>query len=187
MQFLSGFEAKAGCRVFVSDIVEMHPYVKDIADIEIQVPADGRQLSAAELAYEVAGRRPDIQPEILGSGDIFISRPAHMGGIKAILAKICLLLILFSGAAMGMAFFHADVNMNETQRAIIRAMGGAELKPLEMALPYSLGVLAGVSGFFLLGGRDKSPLAIKLKEYRSQLEKAGRPAAQGADAPRRRA
>ena len=73
---------------------------------------------------------------------------------------------------MGITFFHADVNMLDAQQALVSALGGGELAPMELAIPYSIGVFVGIGAFFLLGGKSKSPLALKLRDYRKQLEQA---------------
>ena len=73
---------------------------------------------------------------------------------------------------MGITFFHADVNMLDAQQALVSALGGGELTPMELAIPYSIGVFVGIGTFFLLGGKSKSPLALKLHDYRKQLEQA---------------
>ena len=43
---------------------------------------------------------------------------------------------------------------------------------MELDIPYSIGVFVGIGTFFLLGGKSKSPLALKLHDYRKQLEQA---------------
>ena len=172
IQFLPECEVGAQAEVCLRDVAHMAPRDAELEALELDVPAAGRRVDAVELAERIGRLRPQARIEVLGSGEIFVSRRDHRRGPLAWALKVVLVLLLFGGAALGMTFFHADVNMLEAQRAICAMLGGGEATPLELAAPYALGVLAGVGGFFLLGGRSKSPLALKLQGYRKQLEQA---------------
>lgn len=172
LQFKSEFEARPDAKVYLSDIARISPSDEELAALEFDIPRQGRFVDAVELASRVSELRPQARVELLGAGGIFVSRPRYMRGALALLIKALLILFLFGGAAMGITFFHADVNMLDAQQALVSALGGGELTPLELALPYSLGVFIGIGAFFLLGGKSKSPLALKLRDYRRQLEQA---------------
>ena len=108
-----------------------------------------------------------------GNGDATDEIPAGFQDMSDMLATFSNAYGLMNrGAAMGITFFHADVNMLDAQQALVSALGGGELTPVELAIPYSIGVFVGIGAFFLLGGKSKSPLALKLRDYRKQLEQA---------------
>ncbi len=172
LQFKSEFEARPGAKVHLSDIARVSPSDDEIAALEFDIPKRGRSVDAVELAARVSEVRPRARIELLGAGGIFVSRPRPRRGLSAFLIKALLVLFLFGGAAMGITFFHADVNMLDAQQALVSALGGGELTPMELAIPYSIGVFVGIGAFFLLGGKSKSPLALKLRDYRKQLEQA---------------
>lgn len=172
IQFLPECEVGAQSKVRLGEMVHMSPRDQELEALEMDIPASGRRVDAVEVAARIGGLRPQAHIELLGSGEVFVSRRDHRRGPLAWVMKVGLILLLFGGAALGMTFFHADVNMLDAQRAICSMFGGGEATPLQLATPYSLGVLAGVGGFFLLGGRGKSPLALKLQGYRKQLEQA---------------
>ncbi len=85
-------------------------------------------------------------------------------------ALVCAL--LFVGSAMAIAWFHADVNMLDAQRALVRMVTGQEAQGTWwVTLPYALGVGSGVAFYYaLIGRKTVSPLDIKLTEYRQQAQ-----------------
>lgn len=172
IQLKSEFEAAENQQVRLLDIARISPPDKELAEIPFDIPAQGRRVDALEVIARVATLRPQARIEPVGAGDIFVSRVCRRRGIGAWLIKIALPVFLFGGAAMGITFFHADVNMLDAQNAILGMFGGGEAEPLELAIPYSIGVFVGVGAFLLLGGRAKSPLALKLRDYRKQLEQS---------------
>lgn len=172
MQFMPECEVNAGVPVRLGDMVHMVPADEELAALTFDVPSGGRRIDAVELAARVAQLRPEAQIEVLGGGDVFVSRRDHRRGPLAWILKICLILLLFGGAALGITFFHADVNMLEAQQTLCGMFGAKDMSALELAWPYSIGLFMGVGAFFLLGGRNKSPLALKLQDYRKQLEQA---------------
>lgn len=172
IQFLPECEVDMRAQVRLSDMARMTPRDAELESLEFDIPCAGRRVDAVEVAARISRLRPGARMELLGGGEVFVSRRDHRRGLLAWALKAGLTLLLFGGAALGMTFFHADVNMLEAQSAICAMFGGGDAEPLALAIPYSLGVLAGVGGFFLLGGRRKSPLALKLQSYRKQLEQA---------------
>lgn len=168
---------KPACEVGERQVVRLgymarvSPNDAELEALAIDVPARGRQVDALEVIERIEQLRPGERVHVLGAGGVFVSRRAHRRGPLAWAMKVVLILLLFGGAAMGMTFFHADVNMLEAQRALCEMVGGGG-SALDMAVPYAIGVFAGVGAFMLLGGRARSPLALKLRQYRQQLEQA---------------
>ena len=82
-------------------------------------------------------------------------------------------MLLFAGSALTIGWFHTDVNMEEAQTAIFRAVAGREpASPLWIAVPYAAGVGLGALLYYLRIRRDEaSPLTVKLREYAEDMEK----------------
>ena len=83
------------------------------------------------------------------------------------------LLILCLGGALGLAWFHADVNMPRAQYAVYEALTGKEPTDSRLiTIPYALGVALGVAVFYALPSRKATtPLEVKLTEYQEDMEK----------------
>ena len=173
LQLRPGCELGADARVRLSDLARISPPDAALEALEFDAPRDGRRVDALEVAERIMQARPGARVEVLGAGEVFVSRRNHRRGPAGALLGALMAVFLFCGAALGMTFFHADVNMREAQRELCAMAGYAPEGEMELAVPYALGVFAGVGAFFLLGGRARSPLALKLQDYRKQLEQSG--------------
>ena len=76
------------------------------------------------------------------------------------------LLILLLGSALGLTWFHADVNMPQAQDDVRL-----------ITIPYCVGVALGVCVFYAIPfPHQTTPLEVKLTEYQEDMEKAeGKP------------
>jgi len=82
-------------------------------------------------------------------------------------------LILCLGGALGLAWFHADVDMPQAQYAVYEALTGEEPADTRLiTIPYAAGVALGVAVFYALPSRKATtPLEVKLTEYQEDMEK----------------
>lgn len=82
-------------------------------------------------------------------------------------------LILCLGGALGLCWFHADVNMPQAQFALYEAITGQSPDDARLiTLPYATGVVLGVAVFYALPSRKATtPLEVKLTEYQEDMEK----------------
>lgn len=82
-------------------------------------------------------------------------------------------LILCLGGALGLAWFHADVDMPRAQFAVYEALTGEEPADSRLiTIPYAVGVALGVAVFYALPSRKATtPLEVKLTEYQEDMEK----------------
>lgn len=85
-------------------------------------------------------------------------------------AAMCILCL---GGALGLAWFHADVDMPRAQAAVYEALTGREPSDERLiTIPYAVGVALGVSVFYALPSRKATtPLEVKLTEYQEDMEK----------------
>ncbi len=83
------------------------------------------------------------------------------------------LLILCLGGALGLCWFHADVDMPRAQYALYEALTGHEPSDTRLiTIPYAIGVALGVAVFYALPSRKATtPLEVKLTEYQEDMEK----------------
>ena len=82
------------------------------------------------------------------------------------------LLILCLGGALGLAWFHADVDMPHAQAAVYQALTGEEPRDVRLiTIPYAIGVALGVAVFYALPARSATtPLEVKLTAYQQDME-----------------
>ena len=88
------------------------------------------------------------------------------------------LLILLLGSALGLTWFHADVNMPQAQADVYAAITGAPPDDVHLiTIPYCVGVALGVCVFYAIPfPHQTTPLEVKLTEYQEDMEKAeGKP------------
>ena len=87
-------------------------------------------------------------------------------------------LILLLGSALGLTWFHADVNMPQAQADVYAAITGAPPDDVRLiTIPYCIGVALGVCVFYAIPfPHQTTPLEVKLTEYQEDMEKAeGKP------------
>ena len=163
-------------------------YVRDVADVigskqkdaldqplPLQLQEGVWRIPATTVVAALLPLKEEIS--VLGADEIFVHATVEQSEKKHPVRSACAFLILFFGSALAISWFHADVGMGEAQRAFVRMLSGKDVaNPWWMAIPYALGVAAGVGGYYaILNRKTVSPLDIKLQEYRSKAEKtAGR-------------
>jgi len=81
--------------------------------------------------------------------------------------------ILLMGSALGLSWFHSDVDMPAAQMLVYRFLTGGDVRdPLLITVPYCIGVALGVAVFYALPSRKATtPLEVKLTEYQEDMEK----------------
>ena len=89
------------------------------------------------------------------------------------LRTLAAFLILCLGSALGMAWFHSDVDMPQAQYAVYEAITGEAPRDGRLiTIPYVIGVTLGVAVFYSLPARSSTtPLEVKLTAYEEDMEK----------------
>lgn len=83
--------------------------------------------------------------------------------------------ILLVGSALGLTWFHADVDMPKAMELVYSLITGqAPADPRLITWPYVLGVVLGVAVFYdvLPTKKAVTPLELKLREYQADMEQA---------------
>jgi len=120
--------------------------------------------AAPGVAIETYGE-PHVLVEVADGGQV---KPRRL---LFILAWI----LLFFGSGMAIINFHADVNMPDVQRRIVRLLtGSSDWHPWLFQVPYSLGVGFGMLLFFnrMLGRRwndEPNPLEVEMFMYQENV------------------
>lgn len=175
--------AMVGEKLSLGDVADVMADARlSLSEMNIAMPRGAGiwPIDALQLIVQIQEKAPDEVVNVLGDGTGWLHRETkrareirkggHIGyGLRA--AAVCLLLA--AGSALAIAWFHADVNMADAQNALYKAVaGGAPAHPLLVALPYALGMAVGVALYYaLIGRKTVSPLTVKLREYREDVEK----------------
>lgn len=133
------------------------------------------KLEAVRVAQSIRQACPDESVSMLGADVCCVHRRrVRRRDPWKPLRTTAALLILTMGSALGLSWFHSDVDMPRAQAAVYAALTGREVQDMRwIALPYCLGVTLGVGVFYALPSRrTPTPLDVKLAEYRRTMEQA---------------
>jgi stage V sporulation protein AA len=93
----------------------------------------------------------DVDIRFYGASDILleIKSQEKQNKLLELLKILFVSFSLFFGAALGIMYFHEDVNMSETMKKLYFTFTGIEKdNPLLMVIPYSIGLGIGMLTFF---------------------------------------
>ena len=116
---------------------------------------------------------PGEQVTFLGAEACYVHRirPSTHDHLR-LLRTAAAFLILLLGSALGLAWFHSDVDMPAAQVMVYQLVTGQEVEdPRWITVPYIIGVAAGVAVFYALPSRSRStPMEVKLNAYLQSME-----------------
>ena len=145
---------------------------------DIRLPCPDQQgvwkLEAILVAKALQKAFPDEAITMLGADICYVHRvKASHRDFTRPLRTAAAFFILCLGGALGLCWFHADVDMPRAQFAVYEAITGeAPADPHLITIPYAIGVAAGVAVFYALPSRKATtPLEVKLTEYQEDMEK----------------
>lgn len=131
------------------------------------------KLQAIDVARAVQAAFPGEDMTLIGADVCYIHRvkPARRDPTRP-LRTAAAFLILCLGGALGLAWFHADVDMPHAQAAVYRALTGEDPPDIRLiTIPYAIGVALGVAVFYALPARSATtPLEVKLTAYQEDME-----------------
>lgn len=131
------------------------------------------RITAIDLAQLLQQHFPDEDVTCLGADACYVHRiRATVHDRWRPLRTAAAFLILMLGSAMGLAWFHSDVDMPKAQLMVYQLITGHEPEdPRSITVPYVIGVAAGVAVFYALPSRSRStPMEVKLSGYLSSME-----------------
>ena len=132
------------------------------------------KLEAIQVARALQRAFPQEDITLMGADVCYVHRvKALRPDPTRLLRTAAAFLILCLGGALGLAWFHADVNMPQAQYAVYEALTGEEPSDSRLiTIPYAVGVALGVAFFYALPSRKTTtPLEVKLTEYQEDMEK----------------
>lgn len=132
------------------------------------------KLTALHVTRALHEAYPQEEITLVGADVCYVHRAKSLKRDPTrILRTAFVFLLLCLGGALGLAWFHADVDMPRAQAAVYEALTGEEPSdPRLITVPYAIGVALGVAVFYALPSRKATtPLEIKLTEYQEDMEK----------------
>ena len=139
----------------------------------LPIPCPDRQgvwrITPADILPLLQSACPGEDVTFLGADACYVHRIRRR---PAPLRTAAAFLILMLGSALGLAWFHSDVDMPQAQLSVYRAITGeAPADPRLITWPYIIGVAAGVCVFYALPSRSRStPMEVKLNAYLESME-----------------
>ncbi len=132
---------------------------------------------AIEIIKDIQNEHNNIDVIILGESKTLINIDSGYEDNKLFkyvkLVLVCIL--LFTGAALSIIYFHEDVNMQGTFESINLIITGNKTKNLRfLQIPYSFGLGIGMFIFFNHISKDNnqvpSPLDIEMHTYQEDID-----------------
>lgn len=134
------------------------------------------KLHALDVARLLRRAFPGEEVTMLGADVCYIHRlPARHADPGRPLRTIAAFSVLFIGSALGLAWFHSDVDMPRAMQLVYALFVGQEVADVRLITwPYIVGVALGVAIFYDLAPRRSSvtPLEVKMSEYQGEMEQA---------------
>ena len=131
------------------------------------------RITPADLTPILRQRFPNEDITFMGADACYVHRTKPAGSaLLKWLRTVAACAILLIGSALGLAWFHSDVDMPAAQLMVYKLITGREAEdPRLITYPYIAGVAAGVAIFYALPSRSRStPMEVKLSAYLSSME-----------------
>ena len=132
------------------------------------------KLLAIHVTQAVSAAFPGQEITLMGADVCYVHRVREKRrDLTRPLRTAASFLILCLGGALGLAWFHADVDMPHAQLAVYEALTGEVPRDVRLiTIPYAVGVALGVAVFYALPARSATtPLEVKLTAYQEDMEK----------------
>lgn len=131
-------------------------------------------IRAVDVADALSRRMPEEDIRMLGSDQCYVHRIPEARDRWWPVRTAVAVLVLLLGSALGLCWFHSDVDMVHAQERLFTLMTGSALTDRRfITIPYVIGVVAGVVIFYALPGRKEiTPMEVKLVDYQEDMERA---------------
>lgn len=137
-------------------------------------------INTINIIEVILRRYPKIELDISGASNVLLEVKSKEKANKSleILKVLFVCITLFFGAALGIMYFHEDVNMSSALEKLYYTFSGEKKpNPLIMNIPYSIGLGVGMIVFFTkIYSKSKrrrmepGPLDIELFLYDNDME-----------------
>lgn len=125
--------------------------VNDIIAYVSSSDEDWDFLNTISVSKIILDKYPNLDIEFLGTSEIILEIKSRekINAVFEVLKITFVSLTLFFGAALGIMYFHEDVNMSKAlEHLYFSFTGEKKSNPLLMNIPYSLGLGIGMITFF---------------------------------------
>lgn len=174
-QLQARFKLPTGQKLRLGDVAAITG-VKGAEQLPLPCPDEKGvwKLTALHCAGTLQQAYPNEDVTMLGPDTCYVHRihPARRDPTKW-LRTLAAFIILVMGSALGLSWFHSDVDMPAAQMLVYRTLTGEAVQdPLLITVPYCIGVALGVAVFYALPSRKATtPLEVKLTTYQGDMEK----------------
>ena len=131
------------------------------------------KLEAIAVARALEAAYPDESVTLLGADICYVHRirAPHRDPWRWLRTSAAFAILLL-GSALGLAWFHSDVDMPDAQLAVYETLTGQQPSNSRViTVPYCIGVALGVAVFYALPSRKATtPLEVKLTAYQEDME-----------------
>lgn len=164
-----------GAVVRVGDVAEFAgdpSTIRQLCDIRVgnvpEVPGSRSLVLAVDVIRALMDASPETDLRLLGGIDCVVQCREHIGPFN-VLKVLGVSLVLFTGAALALMNFHADVSMPQVHQQLYLLITGRQAtNPLVLQIPYSLGIGVGIGLFFnhiRPRGADEDPSPLEVEMY----------------------
>lgn len=175
-QMKARVKAELGQALVLSDVADTMGRA-GLARLSVSCP-EGRgvwKLDALAVTRLLHAACPGEDITMLGPDVCYIHRVRadHTDPWKA-LRTAAAFAILFIGSALGLTWFHSDVDMPGAMLRVVRVLTGGMVSDERLVtIPYIIGVALGVAVFYAVPfPKTVTPLEVKLGDYQADMEKA---------------
>lgn len=173
--------------VYVKDIAEVYcqnaTVKKEIEAIKVYT-SEGEEnwdyLSATDVIKKIVDKFQFVDINPLGATEVILEIKSKEKENKTFefIKTTLICIVMFFGAAMGIMYFHEDVNMKDTLGKLYFTFTGVKKEnPLIMTIPYSLGLGIGMVTFFkrvisrsIRRKKEPGPLDIETYLYEKDMD-----------------
>ena len=130
-------------------------------------------LEAADAALALQQAYPQESGTMLGPDTCYVHRVQMMRrDWSKPLRTVAAFAVLMFGSALGLAWFHSDVDMPRAMEQLFTLLTGNSPPDARwIAIPYTVGVALGVCVFYAIPRKNAvTPLEVKLTEYQGDME-----------------
>lgn len=174
-QMVNRAKVRAGETLHVGDVARV---LAPKGAQELALPCPDKpgvwKLEAISVARRLQQAYPDETVSLLGADICYVHRlnVSRRDYLRPVRTGIAFLILLL-GSALGLAWFHSDVDMPQAQMDVFQTLTGQPPPDSRyITIPYCVGVALGVAVFYALPSRQETtPLEVKLTAYQEDMEK----------------
>ncbi|CAH2212448.1 stage V sporulation protein AA [Tepidibacter aestuarii] len=168
--------------LYLKDLFHIYPsqnedLVKDIIVAHVNgVSKDYEVIELGDVISRINSQNSYVKVNFLELNDLLIHFDNPKKDNMLFIRVLFVCIVLFLGSGMAIINFHSDVNMNTSQKTILRILTGSETENLLLfQIAYSLGIGAGVAVFYNkvipnFSKSEPSPLELEVSTFKNEVQ-----------------